>query len=218
MFEEAGSGRVELKEDRVEAVERMITYFYTFDYEDSVRIRPLPEIEDPKPATTAEINAHVYAVADKYDVPALKSLALEKFRAECQDIAAGTTILNEGNIIDASALELRRITYTTFSQLGPYHELHEIVVWIWLLGGQELWEYFSEEQREQLLSDLPSFALALILQSFKGRSAWFDNVTKRVEKFGQSSKWDGCAAKVLAVCGDFADATMNKDSLLKGVL
>lgn len=58
-FLEAGTQNIELRGDEPAAVERMIQFFYTHDYDD-VATEGLNSIE---------LNAQVYATAEKYEVP-----------------------------------------------------------------------------------------------------------------------------------------------------
>ncbi|EME39697.1 hypothetical protein DOTSEDRAFT_28812 [Dothistroma septosporum NZE10] len=74
-FLESNSREVELHGDLLTAVECMISFFYTGDYSDfSVIGSDFKHFE--------ELHAHVYATADKYEIPRLKDLALKKLRAK----------------------------------------------------------------------------------------------------------------------------------------
>ncbi|KAI9772811.1 MAG: hypothetical protein M1839_002284 [Geoglossum umbratile] len=88
-FQEAKSNRIILAEDDHDTVKRMITYFYIHDYDDEVHStafsqpnescfqgRHMPMREQP--ALFSSIR--VYALADKYDIQELKSLAESRFR------------------------------------------------------------------------------------------------------------------------------------------
>ena len=66
---ESTTGRIELEEDDVTAVEAMLRFMYHFDY------------SNIHGASTMVFNAQVYGLADKYAIPALKSHACETFRA-----------------------------------------------------------------------------------------------------------------------------------------
>ena len=65
----------------MEAVTRMIDFFYTFDYDDKLtagecKSNPLSrQISGPQ-----QLNAWVYTLADKYGIPDLKDRSLEKFK------------------------------------------------------------------------------------------------------------------------------------------
>ena len=69
--QEAADGIIELKEDNVRAVEAMLHFMYTFDYDgsgnDQERISPML------------FNTEVYSIGEKYAISALKQRAKEKF-------------------------------------------------------------------------------------------------------------------------------------------
>ncbi|KAI9784353.1 MAG: hypothetical protein M1839_002414 [Geoglossum umbratile] len=102
-FLEGKTGKIILAGDDVETVKRMISYLYTLDYEDEERYdaKPVGDLVDlpiadkvvgAKSATAKErprstegcrpalfSSVRVYAIAEKYDIPALKTLAKERF-------------------------------------------------------------------------------------------------------------------------------------------
>jgi speckle-type POZ protein len=65
-------GAIHLKGDDVFAVEAMLRFMYTSDYDASGSAG--------NSASPMVFNAKVYSIADKYDVPSLKSQAREKFK------------------------------------------------------------------------------------------------------------------------------------------
>lgn len=88
-FLEASQQRIELSEDLPEAVKCMIEYFYKLDYDASEGLPELgdqmtddspPYIEEPQ--FEMQRHAYIYAVAEKYEVPGLKTVALEKFKEQ----------------------------------------------------------------------------------------------------------------------------------------
>lgn len=80
LVQESKKREIELKEDNPHAVKLMIDYFYGFDYEDSHdTITAFSNI--------LELNAAVYVVADKYQVPDLKKLAVKHFAKAAPDSA-----------------------------------------------------------------------------------------------------------------------------------
>jgi len=101
--QEAKNGIISLDDDDPLAVKHMLRYLYTLKYDDS---EGAPTVPDPAATGTATItatdsedsesklninadtheymlmsNVQVYALAEKYDVPALKQLAMAKFGA-----------------------------------------------------------------------------------------------------------------------------------------
>ena len=93
----AKTSTIELEDDDLEIVRRMLTYFYTLNYDDegayaflasyahrmiyqpSLVDLQLPEHEEFK-LNKEMNNVAVYAIADKYDIPELKELAKAKLR------------------------------------------------------------------------------------------------------------------------------------------
>ncbi|KAL8823987.1 MAG: hypothetical protein Q9191_005384 [Dirinaria sp. TL-2023a] len=64
------SGQIDLKEDDPDMIDNMLYFLYTSDYQD--------DADGGRPLL---VNAKMYAVGDKYDIPALKTLAKDKFAA-----------------------------------------------------------------------------------------------------------------------------------------
>jgi hypothetical protein len=85
----------ELEED-VSVFEAMLHFMYLFDYDASGR--------DQAPISSMIFNVKVYSIADKYDVPMLKSQAREKFEKVVKTCLIGG-IETESN--DNNSLELR---------------------------------------------------------------------------------------------------------------
>jgi hypothetical protein len=77
--QEGKTGRISLDDDDPDTVERMISYLYTLDYEDEEYpgARAKENLGLTPPALFSSIR--VYAIADKYIIPALKELARERF-------------------------------------------------------------------------------------------------------------------------------------------
>ena len=75
MFKEGAECKIDLKEDLTSMVDRMIYYFYDFDYYSGSDSTKMTET-----ALSVLVHIQMYAIADKYDVPGLKTLALEKFK------------------------------------------------------------------------------------------------------------------------------------------
>lgn len=78
MFKEGAERKIVLHEDQPGMVERMVYYFYNFDYAcdntEGEQRRPLG------PVLQLKMHIHMYSTADKYDVPGLKALACETFK------------------------------------------------------------------------------------------------------------------------------------------
>jgi hypothetical protein len=70
--QEAVTGVINLEDDDPATVYLMLQFFYTADYEVD------PECE---PSAALSIHAQMFTLADKYDVPALMSLAKQKYES-----------------------------------------------------------------------------------------------------------------------------------------
>jgi hypothetical protein len=77
MFKEGAECKIELKEDLTSMVDRMVYYFYNFDYYNGSHSTKMVET---KPWPALFVHIQMYSIADKYDVPGLRTLALEKFK------------------------------------------------------------------------------------------------------------------------------------------
>ncbi|KAK5116592.1 hypothetical protein LTR85_009217 [Meristemomyces frigidus] len=73
-FAESGQPVVELKEDGEEAVEAMLRWLYTFDYEEHTGAT------EPRKANTLGFHLDVCVVADKYLLSALKDEAIKRLQ------------------------------------------------------------------------------------------------------------------------------------------
>ena len=129
MFHEASSQKVELQEDLPTAVERMIRFFYTCDYDDAIdTTKPKPKYDDKEPSDRLQVNAWMYATADKYDVPSLKTLAVEKFAKLALEASS-------------HPMGLMPATHTVYKHIQlPESDrtLKDILTAMWMLGGKVL--------------------------------------------------------------------------------
>jgi len=73
-FKEAVSGVITLDDDRPETVKRMISFFYTFDYDNGITIPSSTE-----QSVLSCCGVREYAIAEKYDIKDLKALAQSRF-------------------------------------------------------------------------------------------------------------------------------------------
>lgn len=80
-FRESGERKAELHGDSLASVNAMIDYMYTFDYAEP-DIRTTLEISDDdeaaEPHSVVELHSHMFTLADKYNLPALKNMAIRK--------------------------------------------------------------------------------------------------------------------------------------------
>lgn len=78
-FKETSTSTLRLEHDDPAAVERMITFLYTGNYDHENADAPDKDVE-PSVGATLMANALVYSIADKYDIERLKVLARSRFR------------------------------------------------------------------------------------------------------------------------------------------
>ena len=64
------SGEIDLKDDEPDMVDNMLQFLYTSNYQDNA--------DGGRPLL---VNAKMYSIGDKYNIPTLKTLATEKFSA-----------------------------------------------------------------------------------------------------------------------------------------
>lgn len=80
MFKEGAEQKIDLKEDQPGMVERMVYYFYNFDYNCNLSAGGDDSQKPPSIALQLKTHVHMFCIADKYDVPGLKALTIEKFK------------------------------------------------------------------------------------------------------------------------------------------
>jgi hypothetical protein len=83
-FQEASSGVITLDDDHPEAVKRMISFFYTLDYDNGITDSSVSGGTKEGPAATEQsvlscCGVREYAIAEKYDIKDLKAFAQSRF-------------------------------------------------------------------------------------------------------------------------------------------
>ncbi|RYN15717.1 hypothetical protein AA0119_g13004 [Alternaria tenuissima] len=71
-WKESAEGVIPLNDDDVSAVEAMLQFLYSFDYDASGSATGI--------ASPMVFNVKVYSIADNYEIPALKTIASQKFK------------------------------------------------------------------------------------------------------------------------------------------
>lgn len=145
MFKESAACKIELHDDPPEVVDRMLRYFYNFDYEAK------EDYSSYMTRYTAPIHVQMYCIADKYEVPGLRMLALEKFKSVtsvlCQQwyvLAQATHAVNEAQLPESDT------------------SLRDILVDAWLLSGcAPLAVKYFPTTFTKLMSDAPWLSFAL---------------------------------------------------------
>ena len=182
-FKEAQNGTMELKDENLEAVDSMINYFYSFNYESHLYEGAFSDL--------LELHASVYAVADKYDVPDLKQLAARKFSRDA------AVVLIEKRTPFGGFHEAYTSTPTTD------RVLRDMVVEFWAAGGATLIKQQGREAVEKFLRDTPDFAHDLAMKyserpdtPFRGECKCGRNFVHIGRSIFQSRNCDKCSRPV----------------------
>ena len=152
----------------------MITFFYTFDYDDTVVEEGTDlatDLAKGRPTNRLQMNAWVYAVADKYEVTHLKALALEKFK-------------QHANITNAD--EMFRAAWTICTEVSlPENDrvLHDLIVNMWLLGGKDLAVSVVETNLLYELITLPEFMTRVHLRLMSAFDAKVKQYCKQCNRY-----------------------------------
>lgn len=147
---------MELVGDFKEVIERMITFFYTFDYDDTVAADPELSADSGRPQDHMQLNAFVYATAEKYQVENLKALALEKFK-------------NRADFTNSAQLaSTAKVVFQGISLREKDLRLKEAMVSLWILGAPELDDNMGQEKLTEILADVPELAAIVFSMLAKG--------------------------------------------------
>lgn len=124
----------------------MISFFYTFDYDDEVNMDADAEVKEGRPTTTAAMNAWVYAIAEKYEIHPLKAVALEKFWKH-------TKADDPDHMLEAA--------YTIFKHTAVSendNSLKEMFCLMWLVSAKRLMDAIGTDALIKLNVNAPEFA------------------------------------------------------------
>jgi hypothetical protein len=153
----------------------MITYFYTFDYDDAVTTDPLPELVSGSLANNMQMNAWMFATADKYEIPHLKALALEKFKQHAdvtnadQMLGTAWTVFNDISIPEGE------------------QELYWATYHMWLLGGADLVRNIGVESMAAWFTMNPDFMSKIFVRVMGGMT---DGTVKQY--CAKCNRWEQC--------------------------
>lgn len=153
-----------------------IEYFYKFDYSDDVSavnqshkspasVVSRGPIADVVAGSITEfpiqLHAHVYAIADKYEVPDLKSIARDKFREELAKNMDSTKIM--GAAIAALYLEIELP--------DSDRKLKDLLAIAWIIPGKRRVTELHTDCLKYVLMAVPDFLFDvqnLLLQGYPG--------------------------------------------------
>ncbi|KAF7188249.1 Kelch-like protein 30 [Pseudocercospora fuligena] len=146
-FAESQSRRIELKDDQPEALERMIQYFYKFDYDE------VPGLVGSK----LELHAWMVVISDKYEIPSFQKVASKRFMQEIKN-----NIDNPHLLIAAATIIYENLPYQFSSPSNGGFEdsrLHIALADAWIARGcdHNKNEHFEELTRA-LAQKAPAFA------------------------------------------------------------
>lgn len=156
MFKEGKERKIDLQEDDPDDVRRMIEFFYTSNYDDGSEDSDVESEQFP-----INIDAKMYALADKYDVPVMQALALEKFESaliECHT--------NRAAMISATETLTRDVELPDTDT-----KLHDLLVDGWLIaGGPALATTEGAKEFVELTKIAPWLSTALLTRTLTGLS------------------------------------------------
>lgn len=150
-FKESNEHKIVLHDDPMAAVEAMIEYFYTFEYS----YNPAQALENPYTTSAYELHSQVFSIANKYDVPGLKDLALGCFEATC------TRVCQEPSM---EAEQILRAAVHVYGNAPPDDDrLRKLLVTCWTRAEWRFHRHASKGQFEEILGEVPEFAADLIV-------------------------------------------------------
>lgn len=164
-FRESGERKVELHEDSLASVKAMIDWMYTFDYTGPTitTTMPAPEEEEvTEPRSGLELHAHVYTLGDKYNLQALKDLAVDKFIEYAKN---RDDIVITDELLVKLADEFVPATAHIYTHSLPNDcVMRRVVLVCWSLpkDGDGLLGYVDKGAFEALVAEVPEFAADLV--------------------------------------------------------
>ena len=160
-FRETSTSNLLLEDDDPATVERMVTFFYTGDYDDGT---PAATLKDKGSILMA--NTLVYAIADKYDIGCLKRLAIAKFgKIHCYN----AWICQEFSTVVAEVF-----TTTPDNDLGLRSVVSDIC-------ARHIDELLAREEWNQLLADNGAIGLSIFKVAHQRSVAKCADMEKRFE-------------------------------------
>jgi len=137
--------------------------------------------EDRRPITAMQMNVHMFAIADKYEVPDLKTLALEKFKKAACDI----------HDTENAMATIQRAIYTVFRHVSvPDLEIYDfkiVLATLWTLGGPLFIDGLPEDELTQFIGDVPewgTFLLRSMMSDLRG------DIRQACDRCGQDESVD----------------------------
>jgi LSD1 subclass zinc finger protein len=165
MFKEAAENKIELNDDKPSIVERMVYYFYNFDYDWNEEEYAESGLQPSH--FEFYIDIRMYAIADKYDIPGLKTLAAENIKGVLLRVE------KYWEVLDKFTHELNQINLPESDTT-----LRDLLTDAWLRSGKFCMFLYEDEDRfKRLVSEAPWLALALLTRTLP--SLRYSNDTKQ---------------------------------------
>ncbi|KAJ6134487.1 hypothetical protein N7523_000809, partial [Penicillium sp. IBT 18751x] len=145
-FKEAASSQIDLPDDELATIQRVVTFLYIRDYDD----RGIPDIEDKRSVSCEEKDSHavlwnnlgVFMAADKFDITPLKQLARTRLI----------------NWIHKNANRLPFVVREIWVTLPPLEtELQDAIIKAISCHAKE---FLNKDESIAILTDLPAIAIA----------------------------------------------------------
>lgn len=152
-FQEATERKVTLHDDPPASVRRMVEWFYTCDY-----VLSPPTANTSVSKWTLEVNASMFTLADKYDIPNLKTYALARVQHYLANYPPDRSLDRHSQNVLAGTLH-------AFKNAPPTDDrLCKALVAGWVANDKALLRHTDKEDLESAMAETPEFASALVAE------------------------------------------------------
>ena len=153
-FQEEHTQELNLPAEEEFLLRRLLCYCYTTGYNDEPyddENDPTPQIEAPPYVNRLDLNAQMYSIADKYDIPSLKEKAVEKFDAAMMLANEGKNQHTGASLVDEVIEAIPTIYALTPDE---DHRLRGRAVGVVQCNRREFWDH---PDLKDLLAAVPEF-------------------------------------------------------------
>jgi hypothetical protein len=140
-FEEEFTGIIQMNHVNYIELKKLVNFFYDSEYDDC-----LPEDAD---LSLLQLHARMFALADQYDIPGLKTLAAEKYSSRCTTSQTLELLVSLRDVYETTPPSIRRLRHTAY--IAVRKRLPEI------LRNKE-----ASEMYDKILSEIPDFTKDLL--------------------------------------------------------
>ncbi|KAF2169001.1 hypothetical protein M409DRAFT_21012 [Zasmidium cellare ATCC 36951] len=173
-YKESSTNRIDLVEDPKAAVESMVQYFYKFDYA-TAHIETADSIDpdvvlnnltssdatpcpDTQLSSDLQSHADIYTLADKYDIPGLKTLAKTKFESLACLLAASAASPSAHLLAD-----FLKVIPFVYTHTAPNEEgLRSSIVKAWRQAPEAISATLGDKRLRELVEKFPELGLDLV--------------------------------------------------------